>query len=57
VYRKRRKEFVFAGKLMRIAVLDHIIIGDSKYFSFADDGLIEKYIHNYSNMKKGNIDV
>jgi len=50
------RELVFAGKLMRIAVLDHIIIGDSKYFSFADDGLIEKYIHNYTSIKKG-IDV
>ena len=50
------KDLVFAGKLMRIEVLDHIIIGDSKYFSFADDGLIEKYNQNYMSMKK-DIDV
>jgi len=28
------------GKLIEISVLDHIIIGDNKYFSFADEGLI-----------------
>jgi DNA repair protein RadC len=27
-----------AGKLMGIKVLDHIIIGDGRYFSFADEG-------------------
>ena len=29
-----------AGKLMDISVLDHIIIGDGEYFSFADEGLL-----------------
>ena len=31
-----------AGKLLGIAILDHIIIGDgtTSYFSFADDGLL-----------------
>lgn len=29
-----------AGKLMDIAILDHVIIGDTKYFSFADEGLL-----------------
>lgn len=29
-----------AGKLMGIKVLDHIIIGDGCYFSFADEGLM-----------------
>ncbi len=29
-----------AGLLMDIQVLDHIIIGNEKYFSFADEGLI-----------------
>jgi DNA repair protein RadC len=34
---------VTAGKLLGISVLDHIIIGDgnSSYFSFADEGLIQ----------------
>ena len=29
-----------AGKLMDITTLDHIIIGDTKYFSFADEGIL-----------------
>lgn len=34
------KELALAGKIMQIKVLDHIIIGDNNYFSFADEGLI-----------------
>jgi DNA repair protein RadC len=30
-----------AGELMDIGVLDHIIIGDNTYFSFADEGLMK----------------
>jgi DNA repair protein RadC len=29
-----------AGKLMDIPVLDHVIIGNNKYYSFADDGIL-----------------
>ncbi|GAG81056.1 unnamed protein product [marine sediment metagenome] len=47
------KELVFAGNLMQIKVLDHIIIGDNKYFSFADGGLIEEYNLNFLSVKKG----
>jgi len=47
------KELVFAGHLMQIKVLDHIIIGDNKYFSFADGGLIEEYDLNFLSVKKG----
>ena len=28
---------------MQLKVLDHIIIGNNCYFSFADQGLIEEY--------------
>ncbi len=34
------KKMVEAGKILDIAVLDHIIIGNEKYFSFNDKGLI-----------------
>ncbi len=47
------EELVFAGNLMQIKVLDHIIIGDNKYFSFADEGLIEEYHLNFLSMKRG----
>lgn len=33
---------VAAGNLMGIPVLDHIIIGDGSYFSFAENGFIEE---------------
>ena len=35
---------VTAGKLLGISILDHVIIGDgtSSYFSFADEGLLER---------------
>lgn len=47
------KELLFAGNIMQIKVLDHIIIGDNKYFSFADEGLIEEYNLNFLNLKRG----
>jgi DNA repair protein RadC len=36
------RRLVDAGKLLGIAVLDHVIIGDGTeaYFSFADEGLL-----------------
>ncbi len=36
------KRLVDAGKLLGIAVVDHVIVGDgtSAYFSFADQGLL-----------------
>ncbi len=37
------KELVFAANFMQLRVLDHIIIGNNRYFSFADEGLIEDY--------------
>ena len=36
---------------MRIKVLDHIIIGDNRYFSFAGEGLIEEYEIDFLNLK------
>ena len=34
------KELCDAGKLMEIKVLDHVIVGDNQYYSFADEGLM-----------------
>ena len=47
------KDLVFAGNLMQIKVLDHIIIGDNKYYSFADEGLIEEYNLRFLSMERG----
>jgi len=38
--KKFTEELSAAGKLMGIKVLDHIIIGDDAYYSFADQGLM-----------------
>ncbi len=37
---KLTKKLKEAGTLMDISVLDHIIIGDNTYYSFADEGLL-----------------
>jgi DNA repair protein RadC len=37
------RDLVFAAKVMQLKVLDHIIIGNNCYFSFADQGLVEEY--------------
>ena len=37
------ENLVHAGQLMEIKVLDHIVVGDNRYFSFADCGLIKDY--------------
>ena len=34
------KKIIEAGKVLEISVLDHLIIGNDKYFSFADESLI-----------------
>ena len=41
--REITRDLVFAAHVMQIKVLDHIVIGNNRYFSFADQGLIEEY--------------
>lgn len=36
------RELVYAGTVLKINILDHIIIGDNRFFSFAAAGLISK---------------
>ena len=45
------RDLVFTGMIVQIRVLDHIIIGENRYFSFADEGLIQKYEYNFLNLK------
>jgi DNA repair protein RadC len=37
--KKITQQLINAGKLLEIAVLDHIIVGDNSFYSFADSGL------------------
>ena len=45
------KDLVYAGSIMRIRVLDHIIIGNNTYYSFAGEGLVEEYELDFLNLK------
>jgi len=45
------RDLVYAGAIMRIRVLDHIIVGNNRYFSFAGEGLIEEYELDFVNLK------
>ena len=45
------RDLVYAGTIVHIRVLDHIIIGDNRYFSFAGEGLIEEYEMDFLNLK------
>jgi DNA repair protein RadC len=36
------RQLVFAGRIMGITVHEHIVIGDNRYFSFADHGYINQ---------------
>jgi DNA repair protein RadC len=47
------KDLIAASNTMQIKVLDHIIIGDNRYFSFADEGLIDEYNLNLLSIKEG----
>ena len=47
------QDLVFAGNIMQLKVLDHIIIGENRYFSFADAGLVKEYNSDFLNLKEG----
>ena len=50
--REITRELVFAASTMQLKVLDHIIIGNNRYFSFADRGLIEDYEFLFQDLKR-----
>jgi len=45
--RKLTRDLVWASQLLMIQVLDHVIIGNNTYYSFADEGLIRSYIKEF----------
>ncbi len=51
--RQITQDLVFAGNILQVKVLDHIVIGDNRYFSFADAGLIEEYNSDFLSLKEG----
>lgn len=45
------RDLVFVGMILQIKVLDHIIIGENSYFSFANEGLLQKYEDSFLNLR------
>jgi DNA repair protein RadC len=46
-----------AAGIMGLKVLDHIVIGDNKYYSFTGEGLTERYEAEFRGLKiKGRIE-
>jgi DNA repair protein RadC len=46
------RDLVFAARVVQIRVLDHIVIGNNRYFSFADQGLIEEYDLMFAGLER-----
>jgi DNA repair protein RadC len=49
--RELTRNMVFASNMMQIKMLDHIIIGDNRYYSFAGDSLIDRYETEFARLK------
>lgn len=45
------RDLVYAGSIMQIKVLDHIIIGNNVYYTFAGEGLIDEYETDFLDLK------
>ncbi|HDZ24063.1 MAG TPA: DNA repair protein RadC [Desulfobacteraceae bacterium] len=45
--RRLTRDLIWAAKLLLIQVLDHIVIGNNRYYSFADEGLIKRFSDQY----------
>jgi DNA repair protein RadC len=44
------RQLVFAGKVMGMVVHEHLIIGDNRYFSFADQGYIARMHREFEKL-------
>ena len=49
--RQVTRDLVYAAMVMQMKVLDHIIIGDNAFYSFAGDGLIDQYGLDFLGLK------
>ena len=45
------RDLIYAANTVQIKVLDHIIIGNNRYYSFAGRGLIEEYEMEYHGLR------
>jgi DNA repair protein RadC len=49
------RQLVFAGRLMGITVHEHIVIGDNRYFSFADQGHIARMDREFDRQNQDSL--
>ena len=49
--REFTRDLVFAGLIIQIRLLDHVILGKNDFYSFSADGLIDEYEMEYQNLK------
>lgn len=47
------RQLVFSCQVMGLFVHEHIVIGENSHFSFADQGLIRRYVKEYTEGKYG----
>lgn len=45
--RRLTRDLVWASRLLMIQILDHVIIGNNTYYSFADEGFIKGYLREF----------
>lgn len=45
------RNMVYIGLMLQIKLLDHIIIGDNRYYSFASEGMISRCEQEFSKLK------
>jgi len=48
------RQLIFACKVMGITVHEHLVIGDNRYFSFADQGYIAEMTREYDSSAQRN---
>ncbi len=44
------RDLIFAARMLMIQILDHIIIGNNTYYSFADQGIIKRFQNEYEKI-------
>jgi len=49
------RQLVFAGRVMGMVVHEHLIIGDNRYFSFADQGYIARMNREFEKLTEAQI--
>jgi len=50
--KKITRKLVFATKAVDLRLIDHLIIGENRYFSFSEAGTISRFEDEFDNLKK-----